>query len=72
MFIRPVLLESFPLSITESNRLLVMLPYFAKEVSQACIASIFKIFSYAVLMDRIPSKTFLHLWKQKTHQTIQQ
>jgi len=56
MFIRPVLLEFLPLSITKLSRLLVMLPYFTKEVSQVCIASIFKIPSYAVLMDRIPSK----------------
>lgn len=61
MFIRPVLLESLPLSITEPNRLLVMLPCFAKEVSQACIASVFKIPSYTVLMDRIPSKPLLQL-----------
>ena len=61
IFIRPVLLESLLLSITEPNRLLVMLPCFAKEVSQACIASVLKIPSYTVLMDRIPSKPLLQL-----------
>ena len=59
MFIRPMLLESLPLSITEPNRLLIMLPCFAKEVSQACNASVFKIPSYTILMDRIPSKPLL-------------
>jgi len=61
MFIRLMLLESLPLSITEPNILLVMLPRFAKEVSQECIASVFKIPSYTVLMDRIPSKPLLQL-----------
>ena len=61
MFIRPVLLESLPLSITEPNRLLVMLPCFAEEVSQACVASVFKIPSHTILMDQIPSKPLLQL-----------
>ena len=59
MFIRLVLLESLPLSITKPSRLLVMLPYFAKEVSQVCIASVFP--SYTVLMNQIPSKPLLQL-----------
>ena len=61
MFIRPVLLKSLPLSITEPDRLLVMLPRFAKEVSQVCIALVFKIPSHTILMDRIPSKPLLQL-----------
>ena len=61
MFIRQVLLESLPLSITEPDKLLVVLPCFAKKISQPCIASIFKISSDTVLMDQIPSKPLLQL-----------